>query len=69
MSPLDPESHGAARAPTDQRNRYLMMVGLLSPKVQKRILAEGRTVSISAIQLLPLAWLDQETAWLQVERQ
>lgn len=60
MSPLRPEHHSDARAPVDQRARRLMMLGLLSPKLQKNLLAHGRPNSLARLGEIPLAWADQE---------
>lgn len=60
MSPLRPELHDNARAPADQRARRLMMLGLLSPKMQKSLLAHGRLHFLAKMGEIPLAWADQE---------
>lgn len=62
MSPLQPEHHGQARAPADQRPRQLMTLGLLSPRIQKRLLAQGRLKLAAKLGEIPLAWADQQDA-------
>ena len=61
MSPLEPNTHSDARAPSWQRQRRIMIVALLAPQLQKEIL-QG-TCAKSVDQLLdeqqPLAWADQ----------
>lgn len=61
MSPLTSQSHSRASAPTWQRQRRTMVLGLLAPQTQKRI-ANG-TLAGSLDSLLrhsfPLAWVDQ----------
>jgi len=60
MSPLNPDRHCAATAPSWQRQRHLMALGLLAPDLQKAVL-EGRLQSLPP-QLrfdAPLAWSDQ----------
>jgi hypothetical protein len=61
MSPLSPEAHVRARAPSWQRQRRLMMLGLLAPQLQKAILQGGFPGSVDAVlsKPLPLAWADQ----------
>jgi len=61
MSPLSPDAHNRAVAPTDQRRRRLMSIGLLSPSVQRKLLETGASCSFDAWQseTLPLAWCDQ----------
>ena len=61
MSPIAPATHGYARAPSWQRQRVLMALGLLAPELQKTIL-QG-TFPGSLERLLggaPLAWADQK---------
>jgi DNA invertase Pin-like site-specific DNA recombinase len=65
MSPLEPDSHRHATAPSWQRQRRILAIGLLAPQLQKAIL-QGR-FSQPADRLFaeppPLAWSDQ-AAWL-----
>jgi DNA invertase Pin-like site-specific DNA recombinase len=64
MSPLAPETHSDARAPFWQRQRRIMALGLLSPKLQNRILrgAPPSAIEWLFVERLPLAWVDQMSA-------
>jgi hypothetical protein len=61
MSPMKPQDHGLAEAPRDQRDRRLMHLGLIAPRLQKQML-EGRFLEAGDEVLsgeFPLAWADQ----------
>ncbi|HUE80389.1 MAG TPA: recombinase family protein [Sphingomicrobium sp.] len=61
MSPMRPHRHGLAEAPRDQRNRRLMHLALIAPKLQKKML-ESRSLEAGDEFLnceFPLAWADQ----------
>jgi hypothetical protein len=60
LAPTAPEAHRHATAPTDQRQRHTVALGLVAPSIQKRILA-GDPVDMAGQQFgsLPLAWADQ----------
>jgi DNA invertase Pin-like site-specific DNA recombinase len=61
MSPTEPQEHCRARAPSWQRQRHIMALGLLAPAVQKAILKGKRSESLEllAAERVPLAWADQ----------
>ncbi|HEX3423350.1 MAG TPA: recombinase family protein, partial [Sphingomicrobium sp.] len=61
MSPLAPETHARANAPPWQRQRRIMTLGLLAPRVQKAIFQGTLFTSIDELlqDTLPLAWADQ----------
>lgn len=59
MSPLRPDNHRWASAPAFQRQRQTMVLGLLSPAVQKSILRSGGEICLSTLSRQPLAWADQ----------
>ena len=60
LSPLRPHVHSAGRAPADQRKRYLMVLGLLAPSLQRRILERGCGSELLRTKTqMPLAWADQ----------
>jgi site-specific DNA recombinase len=60
MSPFEPHAHGHASAPASQRQRRLMSLGLLSPRIQKAILQGGFDGPMeSLLCAAPLAWADQ----------
>ncbi|MDP9421363.1 MAG: recombinase family protein [Pseudomonadota bacterium] len=60
MSPMEPDVHSKSTAPTWQRQRRLMALGLLAPDLQRSML-EGRIRSLTGQLsfLAPLAWSDQ----------
>lgn len=58
MSPLAPEQHGEAYAPTNHRDRRRMHLGLLAPAIQKQVL-NGKALTLESAHSLPLAWADQ----------
>jgi site-specific DNA recombinase len=62
ISPINALHHVNAEAPRDQRDRRLMHLGLIAPKLQKHIL-EGRSLDPGVLGQLrgefPLAWADQ----------
>ncbi|MBA3511593.1 recombinase family protein [Sphingomonas sp.] len=61
MSPMNPNCHGFAEAPRDQRDRRLMHLGLIAPRLQKQML-EGRYLEAGHQFFsgeFPLAWADQ----------
>lgn len=62
LSPLHPELHRQAKAPQSQRQRRAMILGLLSPTIQKSI-ALGRIGQGPSgdMEMLPLAWADQSS--------
>ena len=62
MSPLNQGSHLDASAPAWQRERRIMMVGLLSPSLQKQITRRAGLpmhLDADALHELPLLWRDQ----------
>jgi DNA invertase Pin-like site-specific DNA recombinase len=61
MSPLEWDAHPNAQAPSWQRRRHLMALGLLSPRLQKAILQGSYAGSIETLLSKPqsLAWADQ----------
>lgn len=61
MSPAEPETHRHARAPSWQRQRRIMALGLLAPAFQKAILQGKLTELLGqlAAETHPLAWGDQ----------
>ncbi|QNM82613.1 recombinase family protein [Sphingomonas sabuli] len=61
MSPTEPQEHRRARAPSWQRQRRVMALGLLAPAVQKAILKGKRSESLEllAAERVSLAWADQ----------
>jgi DNA invertase Pin-like site-specific DNA recombinase len=61
MSPTEPQEHRRARAPSWQRQRRVMALGLLAPAVQKAILKGKRSESLELFgaERVPLAWADQ----------
>jgi hypothetical protein len=60
MSPLKVSEHSEAAAPTWQRQRRIMGLGLTAPALQKRIL-QGGALAARDLSFVhhPLAWLDQ----------
>ena len=62
MSPLEPDAHSQAAAPTWQRQRHSMALGLLAPDLQRSML-EGRLCSLpdQLRREAPLAWADQRS--------
>ena len=62
MSPLEPEEHSKAAAPTWQRQRHLMALGLLAPDLQRSML-QGHFLSLPDRLKVdaPLAWNDQRS--------
>lgn len=58
LSPLTPEAHSLATAPTDQRSRRKMALGLLAPGLQRRWL-DGSVKAAIPEGSMPLAWADQ----------
>jgi site-specific DNA recombinase len=61
MSPLETSQHHNAAAPTWQRQRRLMTVGLLSPTIQKALMQHAFYDARDEFfnKPLPLAWSDQ----------
>ncbi|HXH53185.1 MAG TPA: recombinase family protein [Sphingomicrobium sp.] len=60
MSPLDPGTHSQATAPTWQRQRRIMILGLLAPQLQKEILRGRLAMPLETLPCgAPLAWKDQ----------
>jgi DNA invertase Pin-like site-specific DNA recombinase len=61
MSPVNPDHHSIAEAPRDQRDRRLMHLGLIAPKLQQTILAGGSLDNGDRCLTgeFPLAWADQ----------
>jgi len=58
LSPFTPEAHVYAIAPPDQRSRRLMVLGLLAPAYQRRLL-EGLADERFVEERMPLAWSHQ----------
>ena len=61
MSPLGLQAHARARAPSWQRRRRIMALGLLAPQLQKAILQGAFPVDAFLSEPAPLAWADQMT--------
>jgi DNA invertase Pin-like site-specific DNA recombinase len=63
MTPAEPERHQQARAPSWQRQRRVIALGLLSPGIQKAILQgkAGIRVDRFMTEPVPLAWADQKS--------
>lgn len=58
MSPLHPSDQVHASAPAFQRQRHTMVLGLLSPAIQKSALRSTRE-ALWILRSRPLAWVDQ----------
>lgn len=63
MSPLEPATHVNASAPSWQRQRRIMVIGLLAPGLQKAMAQGSYTKSPESLfsRPMPLAWVDQQS--------